>query len=242
MKIFSLSSGSKGNATLLECDNFNILIDVGCSKKYLNQSLLEINKDINDIDMVLMTHFHSDHCKSINCFSNEIIFSTKEEHKKLLVNEDNKFIDISIKPFELSHDERCYGYQIKYQGLIYTHISDTGYLKNDYLKYIEESDYLYLEFNHDPIMLNKTNRPNFVKRRILSNKGHLNNQAAALALVKHSSKLKQVFIAHISEEANDAHIIEDEIKQVFNDYNKEITFDILFTGHEKLVIGGLNED
>jgi phosphoribosyl 1,2-cyclic phosphodiesterase len=241
MKIYSLSSGSKGNATLIECDNFNILIDVGTSKKYLLNSLHKIGKSLEEIDMLLITHFHVDHAKNINSFSQEIIYSSKDEHKSLQENIDNDFYGISIKPFCLSHDKDCLGYQIKQNGTTYTHISDTGYLKNEYLDLIRESDYLYLEFNHDIEMLAKTARPYQIKQRILSDVGHLNNQDAALALVKSSDKLKELFVAHISDEANDISLIQKEIDMMFAEFEQEINFEIKYTGFEKIVIGGLDE-
>jgi len=242
MKIYNLSSGSKGNATLIICDNFNILIDAGGTKKYLINSLASINKTINDIDMVLVTHFHTDHAKNLNMFSNEIVYSEKTEHKSLNVNESNDFYGISIKPFALSHDEDCLGFQIKENGTTYTHISDTGYLKNEYLPIISESDYLYLEFNHDIQMLGKANRPAFVKRRILSDVGHMNNQDAALTLVKGCHNLKELMVAHISEEANCKMKIQAEIERMFAEFDKEIDFEIKYTAHETIVVGGKHED
>ncbi|MDF9866548.1 phosphoribosyl 1,2-cyclic phosphodiesterase [Bacilli bacterium PM5-3] len=243
MNIYNLSSGSKGNATLIECDNFNILIDAGGTKKYLINSLAEIGKSINDIDMVLVTHFHTDHSKNLNYFSNEIIYSQKIEHKSLGLNIDNDFYGISIKPFALSHDESCLGFQIKENNETYTHISDTGYIKNEYISLISESDYLYLEFNHDIQMLRESNRPAHVKKRILSDKGHMNNQDAAIVLAKGSNKLKEVLIAHISEEANTISAIKNEIDKVFSDFNKTIDFKIKYTAHQKVIkCGDCSED
>ena len=242
MKIYSLTSGSKGNATLIECGDFNILIDAGSTKRYLVATLNKINKQLSDIDMVLITHFHRDHCKCLNCFSENIIYSNRPEHQHLSCNEENNISGISIKPFELSHDEGCFGYQIKYDKETYLHISDTGYLKNEYLPLVQECDYLYLEFNHDAVMLRETRRPQQVKKRILSDKGHLNNQAAAYVLANTNGRLKQVIVAHISEEANSIPAIKQEIKNVFAEYNKKLTFELKFSGYQQLVIGGSHED
>ncbi len=238
MIIYNLSSGSKGNATLVVCDNFNILIDVGVNKKYLVKALKEVGYSFEQIDMVLVTHFHTDHTKSLKYFEDEIIFSCNAKHRKLAINQDNDFMGIKIKPFELSHDELCYGYQIKYEKEVYTHISDTGYLKNEYLELVHESTYLYLEFNHEPYLLHQTNRPPVIKRRILSDEGHLNNLDAAVILSNTNAKLQEVMIAHISEEANSYDAIKEAIINVFKTKQKEITFKIKFTGHHKITIGG----
>lgn len=238
MIIYNLSSGSKGNATLVVCDNFNILIDAGTNKKYLVSALNEIGYSFERIDMVLVTHFHSDHTKSLKYFDDEIIFSSDGRHRKLAINQDNDFLGIKIRPFELSHDELCFGYQIKHGEEVYTHISDTGYVKNEYLDLVHDSTYLYLEFNHEPYILNQTSRPPYLKRRILSDTGHLNNLDAALVLSHTNDKLKEVMIAHISEEANSYDAIKKAIIDIFNAKNKEINFKIKLTAHQKITIGG----
>lgn len=238
MTIYNLSSGSKGNATLVVCDNFNILIDAGTSKKYLSKALEEVGYSLNHVDMVLVTHFHSDHVKSLHLFDDEIIFSDDAKHRKLALNEDNDFLGIKIKPFELSHDAKCYGYQIKFNGFIYTHISDTGYFKNEHLDLVYEATHLYLEFNHEPHILLQTNRPAHVKKRILSDVGHLNNLDAAVILSNTNSQLQELMIAHISEEANSYDAIKQAIIEVFKTKQKEITFKIKLCAHEKITIGG----
>ncbi|MDR1781720.1 MAG: MBL fold metallo-hydrolase [Bacilli bacterium] len=234
MKIYNFSSGSKGNTTLVKCDNVNILIDVGNTRKYIKQCLDDLDISLSDINMILISHFHNDHFKDAKYLNDFNIYSNRKDDLSLKINEDNIIDGVIIKPFKLSHDEECFGFQIKYHNQVYTHISDTGYLKEEYYPYVEEADYLYLEFNHDPVMLEKTDRPLEVKRRILSSKGHLSNQDAALILSKANSKLKEVMIAHISEEANDKKHIEKEIKEVFKVLDKKIDFDIKYTGYMKV--------
>ena len=53
MKVTVLSSGSKGNATLIESKNKNILIDAGITLKDLES---RINKDNIKIDIIFITH------------------------------------------------------------------------------------------------------------------------------------------------------------------------------------------
>lgn len=242
MRIYSLSSGSKGNATLIVCGDLKILIDIGISKKYLQSCLNELNYSIEDIDILLITHFHSDHVKGLKSIDNNKIYSLNKEHQELNINKVNYFNDVIIKPFILSHDDQCLGYQIKYQDLVYTHISDTGYVKNEYYQLIRESDFLYLEFNHDISMLKQCQRPAHVKKRILSDVGHLNNDSAAYLLSKTSDNLKQVFIAHISDEANDISLINKSIEQVISDFDIKMNFELLYTGYHKVISGGFHED
>ena len=61
----SLYSGSTGNCLLVSSEDTNILIDAGVSQKKIIEGLESINKDINKIDAILVTHEHSDHIISI---------------------------------------------------------------------------------------------------------------------------------------------------------------------------------
>lgn len=238
MELYSLTSGSKANSFLIVCDEYKILIDVGSTKKYLSNSLASLNYTISDIDLVLITHLHSDHIRSVNIFNEQIIFGCNDNYQMLDINKENYFKDIIVHPFILSHDSNCTGYQIKYNNKVLTYITDTGYIKDEYIPLVKDSNYLVLEFNHDIVMLNNTNRPHYLKKRILSDKGHLNNLDASLFLVQVTENLEQLVCAHISNEANHVDLIEKQILKVFNDYDKEITFKIDYA--KQLEIVGIN--
>lgn len=58
-QIISIASGSHGNATYLNINGKNILIDAGLSYKELNKRLLiNVGIDGTDIDFVFVTHSH----------------------------------------------------------------------------------------------------------------------------------------------------------------------------------------
>ncbi len=63
MKFVSLSSGSKGNATLICSDKTKILVDCGISAKKANEMLKVLGLSLNEIDALLLTHEHTDHIK-----------------------------------------------------------------------------------------------------------------------------------------------------------------------------------
>ena len=90
MKVCVLASGSKGNCTYVETDHHRILIDIGTTCLNIEKKLKE--KDINpsSIDMVLMTHAHTDHISGLPVFLkkyNPSVYITpkieKEAHLKL---------------------------------------------------------------------------------------------------------------------------------------------------------------
>ena len=53
MKYYVLASGSKGNCSLIISNETIIMLDCGCSKKYINDSLKELNYTLDDIDALL---------------------------------------------------------------------------------------------------------------------------------------------------------------------------------------------
>lgn len=68
VKISIFSSGSAGNCSLIQTKNVNILVDVGLSKKSIDENLDALGLKVEDIKVILITHEHMDHIKSINTF------------------------------------------------------------------------------------------------------------------------------------------------------------------------------
>ena len=65
MKAYVLSSGSKGNSTVVVTDKIKILVDLGTTCAYVEKTLKEINIDPNEIKHILITHDHIDHIKGL---------------------------------------------------------------------------------------------------------------------------------------------------------------------------------
>jgi phosphoribosyl 1,2-cyclic phosphodiesterase len=56
-----LASGSGGNATLLECDGFGLLIDAGLGPRELSTRLAAAGSSWGSVQALLLTHTHTDH-------------------------------------------------------------------------------------------------------------------------------------------------------------------------------------
>ena len=61
MRIASLGSGSKGNATLVQYRDTTLLIDNGFSLRSFCKRLDRFDIDPGGIDALLLTHEHGDH-------------------------------------------------------------------------------------------------------------------------------------------------------------------------------------
>ena len=56
-----LASGSRGNASLLRASGFGVLIDAGLSPRELSPRLAAAGAGWSDVDVLLLTHTHTDH-------------------------------------------------------------------------------------------------------------------------------------------------------------------------------------
>ena len=222
MNYYILASGSKGNCCLIQNDNTNIIIDCGTTKKYLLDCFEELNYKLEDTNCLLLTHEHIDHIRSIKTFKDINIYSPFkyedydfniiEPYKSFMIN------DIEILPIELSHDcDITIGFIIldKDEKLVY--ITDTGYISEYNEALIRNADYYIIESNYDYDMLMKSNRPIYLKKRIHSNHGHMNNLDTAEILNRViGNKTKEIILAHISMECNDYDLAKDIIKDRLN--------------------------
>ena len=83
-------------------------------------------------------------------------------------------------------------------------MTDTGFVPEKDFPYLENCDYILLESNHDPQMLFESGRPDYLIKRIISDKGHLSNVDCACYLsVLMGERTKECCLLHLSEECND---------------------------------------
>ena len=237
MKFYSLASGSTGNSMLIDNGEELLLIDVGITYNKIKEKLSELNYDINDVKYILITHSHNDHIKSLNSFSMEKIYScAKIPGIKNLMEKDKSFClgNYKIIPYPLSHDVPCFGYRIECKDESLVYVTDTGYVNYKIKKYLKNANYYIFESNHDINMLMDSNRPSFLKSRILSDKGHLSNEDASEALCELiGDETKEIYLAHISRDCNNKELAYQTLIKTFNTYD----FD-----YSKLVIKTLDMD
>ena len=223
-KFCPLFSSSGGNSVYIGCGEDGILIDVGMSAKQTDIALHNIGVDPETIKAIFITHEHSDHVKGLRVFASKHkikIYATKgtafyldnyelTEAKGGLSCEviDDKGFEagsIFVKPFRTSHDAResC-GYTVETpDGRKISLATDLGYITDTVHNAISGSDLVMLESNHDIRMLENGPYPYQLKERILSNKGHLSNDACAEEAVKLiENGTTRLFLGHLSKENN----------------------------------------
>ena len=227
MEYHVLASGSKGNSIFIYDQGNGLLIDCGISKRQLYTKLNQLRFHESDIHHVLLTHDHIDHNKNISIFDQSIVYCGKgcipgidESHE--LENYQNIQLDhYIITPLPLSHDATSpLGFVIKGKDETILYMTDTGYVSQKNMEYIKNLDYYIFESNHDIEKLQHGPYPDWLKKRVLSDYGHLSNNACSLYLTKLiGNKTKKIYLMHLSEKNNTEELALKEINHIFDTYN-----------------------
>lgn len=230
MKVTVLSSGSKGNVSYLETNNKKFLLDAGRNYKYINDKLKEINVNIKDIDYILITHNHKDHISALKTLVSRtkaaIIISQKmfyeieeiQDYSNIIVCEDKIELEgITIYSIHSSHDAvDSRNFIIEEDGKKMAYITDTGYVNNKYFRVLYNLDLYLFESNHDIELLQHGPYPAWLKKRVLSDSGHLSNKLASFYLSKLvGDKTKKIILIHLSETNNLESIAMETINNTF---------------------------
>ncbi|MEE1238805.1 MAG: MBL fold metallo-hydrolase [Acutalibacteraceae bacterium] len=222
-RICPLFSGSTGNSTYIAGPHGAFLVDAGVSLRSLTAALQRAGGELSDISALLITHEHIDHIKGLKPLLNKTHLTVIASEKTLeaLVTADKlpagtktKVINSKtpleyggtlISRFATSHDcEGSSGYTfLMPDGKKISVCTDLGVVTDNVRNAIEGSDVILLESNHDVDMLNKGPYPPELKMRIMSEKGHISNNACSSELVGLLNTGTERFIlGHLSQKNN----------------------------------------
>jgi len=245
MTVWTLASSSSGNCTIISHKDTHLLIDAGISLRRMREGLKCLDLSPNDLTGVLVTHEHSDHiggiemlikyhktpvfasCGSgygicctlpaadpfVNCFEAGILFELG---------------DITVSSFRTPHDAiESVGYRLSAGGMTLVYATDLGSLTNEVLEAASGADIAIIESNHDKEMLKNGPYPPYLKRRILSARGHLsNNDSGKLAVKLASSGTRIVQLSHLSCENNTPGLARDTVAEALCRSGVEVGRDI----------------
>ena len=232
----TIASGSSGNSVFVSTPKVKILIDAGLSGKAIESGLFSNGINCADIGAIFITHEHIDHIKGAGVLSRRYdlpIYATAgtweyiNHHKaigklsdknKMYITPDVPVIidDMEIMPFDVPHDaNQPVGYTVKSGIRKIAIATDLGHASDNVAKNISEADIILIESNHDLTMLEDGPYPAHLKRRILSNTGHLSNVACGCFLADiFSSKTKHIILGHLSQENNRPILAYETVKDI----------------------------
>ncbi|MCZ6617849.1 MAG: MBL fold metallo-hydrolase [Gammaproteobacteria bacterium] len=217
----SLGSGSKGNGTLVRMGSEHILVDCGFSTKQAEKRLRRLGVAPGSLSAILVTHEHSDHSAGVaalaykyalpvfasygtlKALEPKLVGTVIDSHKGFSVGE------VEVIPVIVPHDTRePTQFVFEHRGVRVGVLSDLGQITPHVIERYTGCHGLLMEANHDRQMLMRGRYPEYVKRRIASNFGHLSNEQAVAFLSAVANPLLQVVVGHVSEENNHHDLLE----------------------------------
>jgi phosphoribosyl 1,2-cyclic phosphodiesterase len=231
LRVSILASGSSGNITLLETERTRLLIDAGLGKRETLARLAAIEKDLDAVDGILITHEHNDHCIGLPQMLSlwkAPLYVTEQTmealHRALperlgkrlrgeeTIHTGQRFCvgDIEVHAFAIPHDAADpIGFTFRTDGVKMALVTDLGYMPELVKVHLRDSDCLMLESNHDLDMLKVGPYPWVVKQRVLSRTGHLSNHAVSEYLADpdgFDGRARYLVLAHLSVENNNPYV------------------------------------
>lgn len=224
MHYAALASGSKGNCHAFSDGERILLVDAGISFLQIRSRLEVLGWDSSRVGAVALTHEHSDHIAAVPVLlrrTDWLFLATAETLAAIERIQDlqiprSRWIPLQagkatgwegwrIQPFSTPHDAvDSVAYRLERGGASAAVVTDLGHPTALVADHCQDLDLLVLEANHDITLLREGSYPPPLKARILSRVGHLSNEACADLLGRcRSPRLRQVVLAHLSEQNND---------------------------------------
>lgn len=221
----SFGSGSSGNSCYVGTSQGGVIIDAGIRADEIESKIRANGIDIKKIYGVLLTHDHSDHVKyaytlvrnnrhmKVFCTNrvlnailrrHDISKRIKDYHVPIFKEIPFKAGEFEITAFEVPHDgSDNMGFSIAFQQRNFVLATDMGEIMPRARHYMSSADYLVIESNYDLRMLLNGRYPEFLKARIQTSVGHMDNTSTAAFLKEiYSPRLKHIFLCHLSKDNN----------------------------------------
>lgn len=234
MRLCSIASGSSGNCIYVGDDKTHLLVDVGISRKRIEQGLHTLGVKGEEISGILITHEHIDHIQGLGVFSRKYrtpIYGTKGTLEGILgckslgklpdglfreIKADEIFAmgGMQVCPFAISHDARePSGYRIENHEKSVAVATDLGKYDGYTVEHLKNLNAVVLEANHDIHMLEVGPYPYPLKRRVMGDRGHLSNELSGRLLcdILHDG-LQYVVLGHLSKENNYEELAYETVK------------------------------
>lgn len=239
LRFLSIGSGSSGNCYYFGNSSQGILIDAGIAARTVRKSLKEIGVDLSQIMGIFISHDHYDHIKAVGTFGEKFhipVFATEKVHEAIdncwsltgrldgckryiEPGKDVEVGDFTIKAFPVSHDATDNnGFFFTYGTHKITIATDIGCSNDLVCSMIKKSDVVILEANYDTGMLENGHYPYYLKKRIASDTGHMDNIVAGHILSDNwHSNLKHIYLCHLSKDNNTPEIAERTVCECFEE-------------------------
>ncbi len=226
MRVWSLGSGSSGNALVVDCAGHRVLIDCGFGPRALAKRLQAVGVAPESIEALLITHEHVDHAQG----------ATRAQHKwrwpviatggtldalaevparwrrEVTPGTPVELDGFSVDAYAIPHDAAApaaFRLTARSSGERIGVAHDLGRVPAALHDAFRDLELLCVEANHDRDMLRNGRYPPRLQERIAGGRGHLSN-VETLAWLRESigPRTREVALLHLSAENNTPELAE----------------------------------
>ncbi len=218
MRVFVLSSGSSGNATIIEADGTRVLIDAGIGPKKAVRAMRALGGEIfpRGFDAIVVSHHHGDHMAHLDQLARasgaplylHSGIEAPSARKKFEVREYEagahfRVGELTVRTLPIPHDAPQVAISVHSSTRAFAIVTDLGHAPRALVNFLAECDAALLEANYCHDLLHSGPYPMRLKTRVSGDFGHLSNdQTAELALRLVGSRLTRLYLCHLSKANN----------------------------------------
>lgn len=226
LRFISFGSGSSGNCAYIGTEEEGFLIDAGVDPDTVKSELARRGIKMSELKGIILTHDHKDHIRytykilkknpSIPLFATPKTISgilrrhslttrLKDYHRPIFIETPFRIgRSFTVTAFTAPHDSTDnVGFFIEAGTRKFAVATDLGAITDRVEFYLSQADYIMIESNYDLDMLRNGPYPIYLKARIESSTGHLDNRDCARFLARICTPaLKNIFLCHLSEHNN----------------------------------------
>ena len=226
-----LASSSSGNCSVVrvrDCGGVSrtILVDAGLSPRRTRGLLARVGLEGVVPDAVILTHLDVDHWNAgwaAAMPAATTVFIHRQHRGRAersgmahlrtgVFNGDFEPVPgLGVQSVLLGHDDLgCAAFRFEFaSGASLGYITDAGTPTPEMCDHVLGVDVLAIESNYCPAMQLASNRPAFLKHRIMGGKGHLSNAQSAAA-ARRIRPRSEVVLLHLSRQCNTPELAEQE--------------------------------
>lgn len=225
LSFISFGSGSSGNCAYIGDSSTGLLIDAGVDMTTVVVELRRNGIDMSAIKGIVLTHDHSDHVRFVYAIVRKFrhigVYCTprtlngmlrrhsisnriKDYHRPIYKEHPFTIGNFTLTAFEVMHDGTDNsGFFITHGNHNIAVATDLGCVSERADHYMRRANYLMIEANYDSAMLAAGSYPEYLKARIRSDNGHLDNEDTARFLKQaYTPALRNIFLCHLSKDNN----------------------------------------
>lgn len=230
MRAWTLGSGSRGNALVVESAGRRLLVDCGFGPRALVARLRTIGVAPESIEAVLVTHEHQDHAQGIERAQAKWRWPVHASSGTLaalpgiaarwrcpIAADATATLDaFLVEAVAVPHDAAAplaFVITARASGARLGLVHDAGAVPDALRDRFARCDALCVEANHDVGMLRDGPYPRALQERIRGGRGHLGNDACGhLVADLTSPSLRAVVLLHLSETNNRPDVAEGTVR------------------------------